>query len=218
MVGSHEAEDQTLTEAEYIQRDGRLPAIIGTATGGCFHVLDPRPEEVRMDDVAHHLAHIGRYTGACSYFWSVAAHCLEVSRRVEEDGGSTYEQLCGLLHDASEAYLVDIPRPFKPDVSIDGYTYRMIEDRVQRAIFTACGLPYSEPPIVERIDKEIVSDEVANFFPPGFMWKRYSIYRKKTNLFERLTSMPRARDLYHARFDALMRRRELPPVGTLVGT
>jgi len=71
---------------------------------------------VKLIDIAHHLAHIGRYTGACSYLWSVGAHSLEVSRRIALAGGTFTAQLQGLLHDASEAYLVDIPRPIKPDV------------------------------------------------------------------------------------------------------
>ena len=187
MVRGSEAEDQThLTHEEYMARDGRLPAIIGTASGGCFHVLEPRPSEVRIEDIAHHTAHIGRYTGACSVLWSVAAHCLEVSRRIRTLGGSPYAQLAGLLHDASEAYLVDIPRPFKPDVEIDGEEYYGVEHRIMEAICRHVGIPYPFPTvvnmIVKQVDDAMVYDEVANFFPPGFMWRRYSIERAKTNL------------------------------------
>lgn len=172
-----------MTAAEHIAQEGRLPPVIGTASGGRFHVLDPRVSEVRIEDIAHHLSLICRYTGATSALWSVAAHCLEVSRRVQEHfGGSVYEQLCGLLHDASEAYLVDVPSPFKPDVVIDGELYRGVERRVQVTIFHAVGLPYREPPIVKQVDAEMIYDEVANFFSPGFMWERYAINRPKHNL------------------------------------
>lgn len=182
MERSSEAEAEHLTSAEYQRRHGRLPAIIGVHSGGCFHVLDPRVEEVRLGDIAHHLAFIGRYTGACSHLWSVGAHCLVVADRILSAGGTATEALQGLLHDASEAYLVDIPRPFKPDVSIAGETYYVVEERVQAAIHQALSVPYPAAPIVKTTDDGMVHDEVANFFPPGFMWERYSINRAKNNL------------------------------------
>lgn len=184
MVPGSEAEDRReLTSPELERRDGRPPPIIGTASGGCFHVLTPIEAEVKVEDIAHHLAHIGRYTGACSVLWSVGSHCLEVSRRIERAGGSKLEQLQGLLHDASEAYLVDVPRPFKPDVSIAGASYYDVEERIMRCIFRALDVAWPMAPIVKETDDGMAYDEVANFFPPdSFIWRRYSITEKKTNL------------------------------------
>ena len=173
---------ESVTSAEYMRTAGRLPPIIGTRSGGCFHVLDPRVEEVKLGDIAHHLAHICRYTGAVSSFWSVASHCLEVSRRLGKQDESFTAQLQGLLHDASEAYLVDIPRPFKPDVAIGGASYYQVEDRVMSVICHALRVSPVFDVAVKVIDDAMVFDEVANFFGPGFMWERYSIHEKKTNL------------------------------------
>jgi hypothetical protein len=207
MERGSEAEAQHLTSAEYQRRNGRLPPIIGVAGGGCFHILDPREEEVHIEDIAHHLGAIGRYTGACAHLWSVGAHCLEVSRRIELRGGSKLEQLQGLLHDASEAYFVDIPRPIKPDIYLRteaGFeTYYQVEDRIMGCIFRALGVPYPLASIVKVVDDEMAHDEVANFFPPGFMWERYSIKAAKTNLVS-LHPMV-ARDLYLRRFTELTR-------------
>ena len=172
----------TMTSAEFMHRDGRLPAIIGTFSGGCFHVLDPREDEVRFVDIAHHLSLICRYTGATRELWSVAAHCLEVSHRVEQRAGTFAAQLQGLLHDASEAYLVDIPRPFKPDVSIAGDSYYAVEERLMRVICRALGISQDFDPLVKYVDDGMVDDEVANFFGPGFIWDRYSITEERTNL------------------------------------
>ncbi len=223
MEPGSEEQAHSLTSAEYEAEHGRLPAIIGTFTGGSFHVLDPRPCEVRIEDIAHALGMIGRYTGHCRELWSVGAHCLEVAARIKDDGGSPYEQLCGLLHDASEAYLVDIPRPFKPDTYfrvgratdlrdrarlVPAYeSYYQAEDRVQRAIFAAYHIPFPEATstaekVVKRVDDSIVYDEVANFFSPGFMWERYTINQPKHNLVSLVPAA--AEQLYLRRFHLLL--------------
>lgn len=192
-----------LTSEEYTRRHGRLPPIIGVASGGCFHILTPREDEVFIEDIAHHLGGIGRYTGACSNLWSVGAHCIEVSRRIEQAGGTRVEQLQGLLHDASEAYLVDIPRPIKPDIAIAGASYYEVEDIIMRCIFRALNVPWPMAPIVKEADDGMAYDEVANFFPPGFMWDRYKVTAKKSNLVSLHPLV--AKELYLRRFNELAR-------------
>lgn len=157
-----------------------LPPVIGTYSGGSFNVLDPRPSDVRLIDIAHSLAHICRYTGHTSQLWSVAAHCLEVSDRLGRLGCTFTEQLQGLVHDASEAYLVDLPRPLKQNVWPE---YRAIEARVEAAICVALDVPRPFSSIVHTVDDIMVYAEVANFFPPNtFMWERYGIKKERHNL------------------------------------
>jgi hypothetical protein len=181
------------TSAAIEARDGRLPPVIGVSSGGCFHPLDPRQDEIHVEDIAHHLANICRYTGATSGFWSVAAHCVEVSHRLQPYGREV--ALIGLLHDASEAYLVDVPRPLKPDFA----GYAAWEARLEAAISTRFALHYPWPAVVKTVDSEMVYDEVANFFPAGsFMWQRYGITQRRSNL--RPLYPPEGRAAFLARY------------------
>ena len=116
-----------------------------TFRGAQFWALDPRPEEIDVRDIAHALALQCRFAGACRVPYSVAEHSVRVSRVVEAqffDGIYSREErsmyaLGGLLHDASEAYCVDVPRPLKPHLA----GYREIEHRVTAAVEEWAGLP-----------------------------------------------------------------------------
>jgi 5'-deoxynucleotidase YfbR-like HD superfamily hydrolase len=62
--------------------------------------------------------------------------------------------LWGLLHDASEAYLVDLPRPLKllPEFAV----YREAECRLQRAVAVRFGLPPDQPASVTEADDKML--------------------------------------------------------------
>lgn len=81
---------------------------IRTFKGVEYWPLDPRPEDVLIEDIAHALANMCRYAGHTSRFYSVAEHSIIVSRLVAPELA-----LSALLHDATEAYVVDVPRPLK---------------------------------------------------------------------------------------------------------
>lgn len=106
-----------------------------TFTGRRFWPMDPRPEEMDIRDIAHSLALQTRYAGHCAEPFSIAQHCVIVGLLCTLSG----EGLWGLLHDASEAYLCDLPRPLKrhPDL----FRYRAVEDQLQHALFQRFGLP-----------------------------------------------------------------------------
>ena len=87
---------------------------ITTYTGQHFYPLDPRPHEVNMLDIAHALSMICRFNGHTQFFYSVAEHSIRCAYHAHEQWPDRIElQLAALLHDASEAYLCDIPRPVK---------------------------------------------------------------------------------------------------------
>ena len=79
-----------------------------TASGGRFYPMAPRPSEIRIEDIATGLANACRFGSQTPVFFSVAQHSVEVSRMVSEEC-----RPLALLHDAAEAYLGDIPRPYK---------------------------------------------------------------------------------------------------------
>lgn len=130
-----------------------------TATGVAFWPIDPRPEEVHIEDIAHALSLICRYGGHCQTFYSVAQHSILVSRALAPEF-----RLWGLLHDASEAYVIDVPRPLKPFLA----GYREAEDKVMEVIAERFGLTMPMPPEVKRVDNAILADEAAQIMctPP----------------------------------------------------
>lgn len=73
----------------------------------------PRPGALTAAVVAHHLAQINRFVGACRRPYSVAEHSLLVSYILEQQGHGIMIQLAGLLHDAHEAWIGDATTPVK---------------------------------------------------------------------------------------------------------
>lgn len=123
-----------------------------TASGRKFWPIDPRPEDVFIDDIAASLSKQCRFAGHCLRFYSVAQHCcivhdLAISRDAKRLA------LAALLHDAAEAYAVDVPRPLKPFLA----GYADIERALERCIETAFGLT----PGVLRSDAIKYFDNVA---------------------------------------------------------
>lgn len=131
-----------------------------TYTGRQFWPLDPRPEEVCIEDIAHALSMICRYNGHCNEFYPVAQHSVLVSDALSEE-----YKLWGLLHDASEAFVVDVVRPLKPYLM----GYKEIEQNVMNAIATRFELPLEIPEEVKRVDNAILADEMAQLMnkPPA---------------------------------------------------
>jgi len=128
-----------------------------TFSGRQFWPLDPRPEEIFIEDIAHALSMACRYAGHCKRFYSVAEHSVLVSWHLPRE-----LRLWGLLHDASEAYLVDVPRPLKP--SLPGYYD--LEAAVMAQVCERFGLPVEMPPRVKEIDNRILVDESQQNMAP----------------------------------------------------
>lgn len=99
--------------------------VIRTVSGKWFNALDPHPDEICIDDIAHALSNQCRFGGHLPRFFSVAQHCIFTAQIVAPE-----HRLAALLHDASEAYLIDVPRPIKLLLS----NYAEIEDSVMRVI------------------------------------------------------------------------------------
>lgn len=126
---------------------------IESYSGGKFHILYPKPEEVQIDDIAHALAMQCRFTGHVKKFYSVAEHCIHVSRLVPPS-----QALQGLLHDASEAYLSDIARPTKHFTGI-GPAYFELEDRIMGVISSVFKIPTGMTPEIKWADNAMLGLE-----------------------------------------------------------
>ena len=86
---------------------------IQTVSGRWVNPFDPDPEQLDAGDIARALANQCRFGGHCRVFYSVAQHSVIISRLVEERGGDVEDAFAALMHDATEAYLGDMPHPLK---------------------------------------------------------------------------------------------------------
>src|ERR1035437_7115321 len=91
----------------------KAATFIETYTGRAFWPLAPTADALAVIDIAHALSNQCRYSGHVVFFYSVAQHCCLLASWVVSHGGSALDALQILMHDAPEAYLVDIPRPIK---------------------------------------------------------------------------------------------------------
>lgn len=86
---------------------------IQTYSGLFVNPLAMTPDEITLKDIAHALSLICRFGGHCTQFYSVAQHSVLVSEITKQLGGTPDQVYAALLHDATEAYLIDLPRPIK---------------------------------------------------------------------------------------------------------
>ena len=132
---------------------------IQTYTGLKMYPLDPRPEEIDIRDIVHALSNICRFNGHTTHFYSVAEHSCHVYdtmlRWPELDRRSLMR---GLMHDAAEAYLCDIPRPLKLH---EGWPqmYHDAEERIMRVIAAKFGFSWPMDSFTEQIDDAVLGTE-----------------------------------------------------------
>jgi hypothetical protein len=125
-------------------------------SGGRYYPLEPRAEDIEPTDIAHALGMLCRYGGHVDRFYSVAEHCVLMSLSVPQE-----DALAALLHDATEAYVVDVPRPIKRLMP----EYEVIEARVWSVIAERFGIPATLPDSVHAADNNILFDETAALLP-----------------------------------------------------
>lgn len=134
---------------------------IRTISGRKFWPLNPRPEDVDIGDIAHALSLRCRYNSHVPYLYSVGQHSINVF--YQSDGA-----LWGLLHDAAEAYLPDVPRPIKGEFPF----FNEIECRLLEVIAEGLGLSASLSEVhsarVRDADALVARYEYARF-RPGYL-------------------------------------------------
>ena len=123
---------------------------IQTYTGKKFYFLNPIVDSVCIEDIAHALSNICRYTGHTKEFYSVAQHSVLAVDNVPYE-----DSLAALLHDATETYLTDISKPLKTLLP----QYRELEDKVHKVISEKFGLPNKLPDSVKEADLRLLATE-----------------------------------------------------------
>lgn len=126
------------------------PGCIRTFTGKYVNPNDTKNMEVCIEDIAHALSQQPRFGGHLPTFYSVAQHCVEVANMLPLE-----HKLAGLLHDASEAYLIDVPRPVK-EILVN---YKMIEDKVMGRISQEFGFEWPMHEAVKIADEYMLQAE-----------------------------------------------------------
>jgi hypothetical protein len=134
-----------------IQENLYTPNCIRTFSGIYMNVFEPTLEMICIEDIAHALSYQCRFGGHLPKFYSVAQHSLNCSYLIED----RELKLAGLLHDASEAYLLDIPRPIKHRLS----NYKEIEDKLMRLIAEKYFFEWPLHEDVKRVDELMLQHE-----------------------------------------------------------
>lgn len=161
-----------LTHKAGVHITGRGPYIV-TYSGKKFYPNDVRQSDIDINDIAHALSNQCRFGGHVKYHYSVAQHSCYVSDWLaDKDNQGFYSlELRGLLHDASEAYLVDVPRPIK--LIADFSTYRTIEKTTQQVIYKKFGLiGGDDPAIVTQADNLLLATEARDLMNNPF-WAKH---------------------------------------------
>lgn len=133
-----------------------MKSTILTHSGIEFDVCNPDPDLIEIEDIAHALSHICRFTGHTKHFYSVAQHSYLCATLVPPE-----HALEALLHDAAEAYIGDVSSPLKAQLP----GYQVIEANLEQAIRQRFGLPAQKTPWVKEADLQMLAAEKAHLMP-----------------------------------------------------
>lgn len=124
---------------------------IQTFSGKHFYFLEPTAEDVDVEDIAQALSKQCRFAGHINKFYSVAEHSLYVSYLAKNP-------LEGLLHDASEAYLVDMPSPIKAELP----EYRKVEEGIMGVVAKKWGFEWPMSADTHDCDRVMLIEEATH--------------------------------------------------------
>lgn len=142
-----------------------MKGIIETLSGEKIDVFNPKPEQIHIEDIAAGLSNMARFGGQTHTFYSVAEHSVRVSLALPEE-----QAMWGLLHDATEAYLLDMPKPLKQVLK----DYRLIETGFTIAIAQHFELPAAFIYALANPTSELkIADEEL------FLWERDTYQYKR---------------------------------------
>lgn len=128
---------------------------ITTFSGAHVAPTNPDAAQIHITDIAHALSLLCRGNGHVQTFFSVGQHCIHCALEAAARGYSDRLVLACLLHDAGEAYMCDVPRPFKQCLP----EYRAYEDRLLNIIYEkylGSSLTKEEAMLVKEVDDDML--------------------------------------------------------------
>jgi len=156
-------------------------AVIRTLTGKYIDVANPHPDMICLEDIAEGLAYNYRFGGLFKNKVTIAEHSIDVyiaTKQLQEFSQldkSITERVSALLHDASEAYLRDMPSPVKsylPD-------YRALEDKVMSCIAYKYDFQWPVLDIIKQADLMCLNKEWSDNLKERSILLWNSRYAKK---------------------------------------
>jgi hypothetical protein len=139
-----------------------------TVSGRWVNPFDPDPSQLDAGDIARALANQCRFGGHSRVFYSVAQHSVIVSQLVERRGGDVEDVFAALMHDATEAYLGDMPHPLKHRSPL-GAAFKEAEDHLERAIRERFRIK-PDVPEIKRVDRALLATERRAFSAEDWHW------------------------------------------------
>ncbi len=134
-----------------------------TFGGTALDLRNPTADMIDITDIAIALSRVNRFNGHTRTAYSVAQHSLVVAQLLRDTGHSPLIQLQGLLHDAPEAYIADLPKPVKRLLP----QYAVLEDRLWAVIAGKFQVPVELDPGVKNADELAVRAEAHSFLIGG---------------------------------------------------
>lgn len=180
--------------------DGDRGPYMNTFSGISFYFLTPRPEDILIEDIAHHLAFQSRSTGAVIRDYSVAQHSLlvcdlvieEITRQdfknqnISAGWAVSYIAMQALLHDAEEFVTGDINKPLKSLLA-------PILDPIAKGIKKVIGIKLgydliNMPPMIKHADNVAMATEKEQLYlPSDVIW--HKLPEPDTNIIPTMTSL-----------------------------
>ena len=139
-----------------------------TVSGRRVNPFDPDPSQLDAGDIARALGNVCRFGGHARTFYSVAQHSVIVSELVEERGGDVEDVFAALMHDASEAYLGDMPHPLKHRSPL-GAAFKEAEDHLEAALQQHFDIK-PDVPEIKRADRALLATERRAFSDERWHW------------------------------------------------
>jgi hypothetical protein len=139
-----------------------------TVSGRWVNPFDPDPSQLDAGDIARALANQCRFGGHCRVFYSVAQHSVIVSELVEQRGGDAEDAFAALMHDATEAYLGDMPHPLKHRSAL-GAAFKAAEVELEQAIRDHFRIK-PDVPEIKRVDRALLATERRAFSAEDWHW------------------------------------------------
>ena len=124
--------------------------------GGGFRLVDINhlmPNQIHIHGIAHSLSLLCRFGGNLIEHYSVAQHSVILSQILEEHGPK--KAMWGLMHDASEAYVTDLPSPIKHQLD----DFMDLENRIVQKIAEKFELGWPMPMVVKKEDQILIRRE-----------------------------------------------------------